>query len=308
MTGREVPYPPAFIERYSELLGDELEDFLEALKRPLRRSLRLNTLRGELEELKERLSYLGLEPVPSFKYAFYTSHPAPGSTLEHYLGLYYIQEVSAMLAVPAMDPKPGERILDIAAAPGGKSTQICQHMENRGVLVANEPNPARRVILTGNLERMGCAMATVTGMDGRYLRPPPLYDRVLVDPPCSSEGTIRKNWSALVDWSEGLHRRFVHIQRGLVKAAANLLKPGGVLLYSTCTFAPEENEGVVSWALERLPLTVERVSIEGFEVREGVAEFRGERYSEEVKHCVRIYPHLTNTGGFFIARMRRLEE
>ncbi|OYT47424.1 hypothetical protein B6U83_05080 [Thermoplasmatales archaeon ex4484_36] len=244
MTGREVPYPPAFIERYSELLGDELEDFLEALKRPLRRSLRLNTLRGE------------------------TSKRSP----------------------------PCWR------------TQICQHMENRGVLVANEPNPARRVILTGNLERMGCAMATVTGMDGRYLRPPPLYDRVLVDPPCSSEGTIRKNWSALVDWSEGLHRRFVHIQRGLVKAAANLLKPGGVLLYSTCTFAPEENEGVVSWALERLPLTVERVSIEGFEVREGVVEFRGERYSEEVKHCVRIYPHLTNTGGFFIARMRRLEE
>ncbi|MCD6383645.1 MAG: RsmB/NOP family class I SAM-dependent RNA methyltransferase [Thermoplasmata archaeon] len=304
---REV-LPRPFIKKYRKLLGDESEEFFSSLMRPLRRSIRINTLKGDLGELVEKLSHLSLTPLPFYRYGFYTDFPSPGATLEHYLGLYYVQEASAMLPVLVLDPQPGERVLDIAAAPGGKTTQICQHMEGVGVVVANEVDQGRQVTLRGNIQRMGCHMAVITGMDGRFLRPPPTYDRVLVDPPCSSEGTIRRNFSALKGWSSELSNRMVHIQRGLLRSGIEVLKEGGVLVYSTCTFAPEENEGVVSWALERFNVELEEVRIKGIEADEGIGEWGGVEYPEEVRRCARIYPHRTDTGGFFIARMRKRGE
>ena len=243
--------PEAFLERMKQQLGDEYPDFLNSLERPRAVALRFNPLKGNAPEL----DFVG-DAVPWETLGFYYDPEArPGLHPYHEAGVYYLQEASAMAPVALLDPQPGERILDLCAAPGGKTTQIAGRMGGEGFLLCNEINPKRAKILSRNIERLGVANALVTNEHPERLaeRFPGFFDRVLVDAPCSGEGMFRKEEAAITDWSQETVEMCARRQAEILHSAARMLKPGGRLVYSTCTFAPEEDELAVAAFLESHP-------------------------------------------------------
>lgn len=275
--------PEKFLERMQNMLGEEYPAFLESLSGKRYRALRLNPLKTQIQEAKEKLPF-ALSPVPWTKNGFYyEEEEQPGKHPYHEAGLYYIQEPSAMAPVPCLmeepasasaiperqeepvsaaaipeqqeEPATPERILDLCAAPGGKSTQIAEYMRGRGMLITNEIHPQRAKILSENIERMGISNAIVLNetpesLSKRFIA---FFDRILVDAPCSGEGMFRKNDNAGEEWSEENVALCAERQDGILDCAATMLKPGGRLVYSTCTFAPAEDEGSVSRFLEAHP-------------------------------------------------------
>ena len=274
--------PEKFLERMQNMLGEEYPAFLESLSGKRYRALRLNPLKTRIQEGKEKLPF-ALSPVPWTKNGFYyEEEEQPGKHPYHEAGLYYIQEPSAMAPVPCLmeepasaaaipeqqedvsaaaipeqqeEPVSSERILDLCAAPGGKSTQIAEYMRGRGMLITNEIHPQRAKILSENIERMGISNAIVLNetpesLSKRFIA---FFDRILVDAPCSGEGMFRKNDNAGEEWSEENVALCAERQDGILDCAATMLKPGGRLVYSTCTFAPAEDEGSVSRFLETHP-------------------------------------------------------
>lgn len=274
--------PEKFLERMQNMLGEEYPAFLESLSGKRYRALRLNPLKTRIQEAKEKLPF-ALSPVPWTKNGFYyEEEEQPGKHPYHEAGLYYIQEPSAMApvpclmeesasavaipeqqedvsaaAIPEQQEKPvlPERVLDLCAAPGGKSTQIAEYMRGRGMLITNEIHPQRAKILSENIERMGISNAIVLNetpesLSKRFIA---FFDRILVDAPCSGEGMFRKNDNAGEEWSEENVALCAERQDGILDCAATMLKPGGRLVYSTCTFAPAEDEGSVSRFLETHP-------------------------------------------------------
>lgn len=265
------------------MLGEEYPAFLESLSGKRYRALRLNPLKTRIQEGKEKLPFT-LSPVPWTKNGFYyEEEEQPGKHPYHEAGLYYIQEPSAMAPVPCLmeerasvaaiperqeehvsaaaiperqeEPATPGRILDLCAAPGGKSTQIAEYMRGRGMLITNEIHPQRAKILSENIERMGISNAIVLNetpesLSKRFIA---FFDRILVDAPCSGEGMFRKNDNAGEEWSEENVALCAERQDGILDCAATMLKPGGRLVYSTCTFAPAEDEGSVSRFLETHP-------------------------------------------------------
>ena len=243
--------PEAFLQRMEAQLGSEYPAFLESLERPRAVALRFNPMKGE----RPVLPFVGA-PVPWEPEGFYYDPEArPGLHVYHEAGVYYLQEASAMAPVALLDPKPGERVCDLCAAPGGKTTQIAGRMLGRGFLVCNEINPKRAKILSRNIERMGVANALVTNEHPETLasRFPGFFDRVLVDAPCSGEGMFRKEEAAVTDWSQETVQMCARRQREILDSAARLVRPGGRLVYSTCTFAPEEDEETVGAFLKSHP-------------------------------------------------------
>ena len=243
--------PEAFLERMKAQLGAEYGDFLSSLERPRAVALRYNPLKGE----RPALPFVG-QPVPWEPEGFYYDPEArPGLHVYHEAGVYYLQEASAMAPVALLDPQPGERVCDLCAAPGGKTTQIAGRMLGRGFLLCNEINPKRAKILSRNIERMAVPNALVTNEHPETLaqRFPGFFDRVLVDAPCSGEGMFRKEEAAITDWSEETVAMCARRQGEILHSAAKLVRPGGILVYSTCTFAPEEDEGAVAAFLEAHP-------------------------------------------------------
>jgi len=248
--------PEKFLERMQNMLGEEYPAFLESLSGKRYRALRLNPLKTRIQEGKEKLPF-ALSPVPWTKNGFYyEEEEQPGKHPYHEAGLYYIQEPSAMAPVPClMEAATPERVLDLCAAPGGKSTQIAEYMRGRGMLITNEIHPQRAKILSENIERMGISNAIVLNetpesLSKRFIA---FFDRILVDAPCSGEGMFRKNDNAGEEWSEENVALCAERQDGILDCAATMLKPGGRLVYSTCTFAPAEDEGSVSRFLEAHP-------------------------------------------------------
>ena len=275
--------PEKFLERMQNMLGEEYPAFLESLSGKRYRALRLNPLKTRIQEGKEKLPFT-LSPVPWTKNGFYyEEEEQPGKHPYHEAGLYYIQEPSAMAPVPCLmeertsaatiperqeehvsaatiperqeEPASPERVLDLCAAPGGKSTQIAEYMRGRGMLITNEIHPQRAKILSENIERMGISNAIVLNetpesLSKRFIA---FFDRILVDAPCSGEGMFRKNDNAGEEWSEENVALCAERQDGILDCAATMLKPGGRLVYSTCTFAPAEDEGSVSRFLETHP-------------------------------------------------------
>ena len=243
--------PEAFLKRMENQLGAEYPEFLKSLERPRAVALRFNPLKGEIHQLP----FVG-EQVPWEPRGYYYD-PAfrPGLHPYHEAGVYYLQEASAMSAVALLDPRPGERICDLCAAPGGKSTQIAGRMLGQGLLLCNEYSPARAKILARNIERMGVANAIVTNEKTERLaaKLPGFFDRVLVDAPCSGEGMFRKEAVAVTQHSEALVKQCAELGAQILDCAAAVLAPGGQLVYSTCTFAPEEDEGQVAAFLQRHP-------------------------------------------------------
>lgn len=275
--------PEKFLERMQNMLGEEYPAFLESLSGKRYRALRINPLKAEIQEAKEKLPF-ALSPVPWTKNGFYyEEEEQPGKHPYHEAGLYYIQEPSAMAPVPCLmeertsaatmperqeepvsaaampeqqeKPATPERVLDLCAAPGGKSTQIAEYMRGHGMLITNEIHPQRAKILSENIERMDISNAIVLNETPESLSKKfiAFFDRILVDAPCSGEGMFRKNDNAGEEWSEENVALCAERQDGILDCAATMLKPGGRLVYSTCTFAPAEDEGSVSRFLEAHP-------------------------------------------------------
>ena len=243
--------PEAFLERMKTQLGNEYEDFLRSLERPRAVALRFNPLKGEAPGLP----FVG-NPVPWEPQGYYYDPDSrPGLHPFHEAGVYYLQEASAMAPVALLDPQPGERICDLCAAPGGKTTQIAGRMLGEGFLLCNEINPKRAKILSRNIERMAVSNALVTNEHPANLaeRFPGFFDRVLVDAPCSGEGMFRKEEAAVTDWSQETVEMCAHRQAEILHSAARMVRPGGRLVYSTCTFAPEEDEMAVEEFLKAHP-------------------------------------------------------
>jgi NOL1/NOP2/sun family putative RNA methylase len=203
-----------------------------------------------------------------------------------------------------LDPKPDEKVLDLCAAPGSKTTQISQAMNNQGLVIANEPSLARVTSLRANCERLGAINVAITRYDGRRF-PGHQFDRILVDAPCSSEGTARKDLKVLNRCSLKRSLDLQILQLGLLSRAAALLRIGGTLIYSTCTYAPEENEAVVDKVLEhsRDSLFLDQVSIPSLKACPGLTEWNGKEFCHDLMRTARYYPHQNDTGGFFVAKM-----
>jgi len=285
--------PQEFLDRMKDQLGEEYPAFLESLERPRAVALRFNPLKGELP----RLPFVQ-ENVPWESMGYYYDPQArPGLHPYHEAGVYYLQEASAMSAVALLDPQPGERVCDLCAAPGGKTTQIAGRMGGEGFLLCNEYNPKRAKILSRNIERMGISNALVTNEHPQRLAQmyEKFFHRVLIDAPCSGEGMFRKEEAAVTDWSEETVRMCARRQAEILHSGAQLVSPGGRLVYSTCTFAPEENELTVRSFLQSHPeFTPEDVSAPWFTTA-GTGAFR-------------LWPHKLLGEGHFVAVLRRAGE
>lgn len=302
--------PEQFLDRMKEMLGEEYEAFLESFAQEKYQALRLNALKvalngenattllapdgantvGEAPDIGDSFH---LTPVSWAKNGYYyEKEDLPGKHPYHEAGVYYIQEPSAMAPVTLLEPVPGEQILDLCAAPGGKSTQIAAAMNGEGLLVSNEIHPVRAKILSENIERMGIRNACVTNESPKHLAQvfPEYFDKILVDAPCSGEGMFRKNEAACEEWSLENVELCGERQDEILDCAAKMLRPGGRLVYSTCTFAPTENEGSISRFLNRhpefkiLPIDKEALGIKG----DGVP-------------TLRLWPHRNKGEGHFAA-------
>ena len=243
--------PEAFLERMKRQLGEEFDAFLASLERPRAVALRFNPLKGDAPQLP----FVG-EPVPWEPQGYYYDPDSrPGLHVYHEAGVYYLQEASAMSPVALLDPQPGERVCDLCSAPGGKTTQIAGRMMGEGFLLCNEWSPKRAKILSRNIERMAVANALVTNEDTARLaeRFPEQFDKVLIDAPCSGEGMFRKEEAAITDWSQETVDMCARRQAEILHNGARLVRPGGRLVYSTCTFAPEEDEEAVAAFLASHP-------------------------------------------------------
>lgn len=275
--------PEKFLTRMKDKLGEAFPDFFNCYSFPLNRAIRVNPLKIPREEFLRRFPQ-ALERVPWEENGFYVTEEKLGAHPYHFAGLFYSQEPSAMCAAPLLDVKAGERVLDLCAAPGGKTTRLAQDMNGKGVLVANEYDFTRARALSQNVERLGIKNCIVTNADSFRLaeRFPAYFDKVLVDAPCSGEGMFRKEPSALSDWSEENIARCALRQKEILGNAAKLLRGGGTLVYSTCTFAEEENEGQIACFLKEHP---------AFELVEMHA----------------LYPHEVRGEGHFAAKLVKKE-
>ena len=297
---------PEFYERYSKL--EDTDEFWEFLIRPLRQSIRVNTLKAPLNVIVERFrEEFELEPIPWVREGFFINVDNLVEVPEHSLGLIFGQEASSMIPPVVLDPRPGELVLDMAAAPGSKTGQIAQYMKNEGCIIANDPKLNRVNILIANLSRMGVLIARVTTRDGAYFaRFRDTFDRILLDAPCSSVGMIRKKWKFLEEWRMKTVIRYMNIQKRLIRVAYGALKPGGTLVYSTCTIDPLENEEVVDYLLRKTDARLERIDMP-VRTSEPVLEWEGRTYSSELTKALRVHPNDNDTEAFFIAKIAKPE-
>ena len=301
------------LERYDPLV-DDVEAFRAACERPLPSVVRVNTVKTTVDRATCALDddEHGYERAEWYPELLRLDSDSPGNSWPYFHGWLYGQEEVSALPALVCDPRPGERVLDPCAAPGSKTTQLAAMMGDSGTLVANDNNLGRLSALRSNAERCGVTNLVVTNQDARNLSLDPFtpegsdeaprFDRALVDVPCSCEGTVRKNPDALDDWSLGRIEQIAAVQRGILRRAIQTTRPGGTVVYSTCTFAPEENEAVLDHALREEPC--ELVPFDApLDARPGVTEWNGAEYDPSVERARRVWPHLNDTGGFFCAKL-----
>lgn len=300
--------PQDFTERMKKLLGEEYPRFLAGYEKERLYGLRYNPLKATKEEFLARMPF-SLETVEWAEEGFYyQADEQPGKHPFHETGAYYIQEPSAMSVAEVLAPEAGEKILDLCAAPGGKSTQIAGKMRGEGLLISNEIIPNRAKILSQNIERMGIGNAVVLNETPDRLASlfPDFFDKILVDAPCSGEGMFRKDETAIREWSPEHVQMCADRQNMILEQAACMLKPGGTLVYSTCTFSPTENEGVISAFISTHDeFTIEAVPQEKFFAP---GEKTWVEYpTEGLEHTMRLWPHKIAGEGHYIAKLKKAD-
>lgn len=298
--------PQEFVNRMQDMLKEAYPAFVRSYENSKYQALRVNPLKADKQDFLDKAPF-DLRPVAWETNGFYyESDNQPGKHPWHEAGVYYIQEPSAMAPVAYLEAKPGDRILDLCAAPGGKSTQIAAGLRGEGLLVCNEIHPQRAKILSENVERMGIRNALVTNETPAKLADTfvEFFDKILVDAPCSGEGMFRKNEEACEEWSLENVQLCADRQDEILDCAAGMLRPGGRLVYSTCTFAPAENEGSISRFIKRHPefKIVEVPLYEGMSC--GVAEWTDEP-ADGIEKTIRLWPHLLQGEGHYLAVLEK---
>lgn len=299
--------PQSFLDSMKEILGEDYEAFLAGFDGQRQYGLRVNTLKMNLEEF-ERIAPFHLKKVPWISNGyFYEAEDAPAKHPFYSAGLYYLQEPSAMTPASRLKVQPGERVLDLCAAPGGKATELGAALQGEGLLVANDINTARARALLRNLELFGISNSFVTNEPPHVLaeRFPEFFHKIMVDAPCSGEGMFRKNPAVVDSWQEKGPEYFSKLQREIIVQAADMLLPGGIMFYSTCTFSPLENEKTITHLLKERP-DMEVIPMEDYEgFAEGLTSYRGEVFDESCKLCRRIWPHKMSGEGHFMALLHK---
>jgi len=312
---------PLFEERMKTLLESE-EDFSQFSgiihEAPLN-FIRCNTLKITPEKLLDRLQRDWDVSTPFLNFPeiiLVKSKLGPGelgNRIEHLLGFYYIQEISSMMSVLALEPKPDELVLDLFASPGSKTTQMASYMKNRGTIIANDLKIERIKILSSNLDKAGATNTIITRKDAPNLCKELMksrfqkFDKILIDAPCSGEGTLRSSPKTLETWNFKVIKKLSREQKKFLALAVPLLIKGGTLVYSTCTHAPEENEEIISFALENFPLKIEKLSLP-LKCRAGITNWGGKRFHKGTEKACRIYPQDNDSEGFFVAKFTLMEE
>lgn len=300
--------PQGFLLRMEKMLQNEYPAFLESYKNPRHFGLRVNTKKISVEDFL-KLSPFHLTPIPWIENGFYYREEDRPSRHPHYAaGLYYLQEPSAMTPANRFPVNPGDFVLDLCAAPGGKATELGAKLQGEGLLVANDISASRARALLRNLELFGIPNTLVTNETPARLSAsfPEFFDKILVDAPCSGEGMFRKDMDIAKTWDESRPGYFAQLQKEILANAFSMLKPGGKLLYSTCTFSPEENEGMISWFLSEYP-QMRLLSIPSYEgFSKGTPDWGNQ--DPQLEKCVRIFPHCMDGEGHFLAFLEKAGE
>ena len=296
------------LSRYDPIVGDP-SAFRDACERPLPSVVRVNDIKATPERVRRAFEDAGIEYEPIgwhdglFRLG---SGESPGNSWPFVHGWVYGQEEVSAVPALALDPAPGERVFDCCAAPGSKTTQLAARMDDRGTLVGNDNNLGRLSALRSNAERCGVSNIVVTRQDARNFSLKPFdgepFDRTLVDVPCSCEGTIRKNPDALDNWSMDHIEGIAGVQKGILERSLEITRPGGTVVYSTCTFAPEENEAVLQHALDAYDCQLVEYELSLDHVP-GLTQWDGDSFDDSMRKAKRIYPHHNDTGGFFCAKL-----
>lgn len=320
---KDYKYKPKkeFEERINLLLPneDDRKKFWRICHTEAIDSIRVNTLKINPEKLKEKILRYGWKIETPFKefpeiiIIKKETNLKPGEigkTTEHLLGYYYVQDISSMMSPIALNPKEGEFVLDLCASPGSKTTQMAAMMKNEGTIIANDVSLDRISILNTNLERCGVTNTIVTRVDGIKFceiafKKRIFFDKILLDVPCSGEGTLRKSPHTMEIWNLKVIEKMSRLQKKLVANAFKILKNNGELVYSTCTLSPEENEEVVDFLLKNFKIEIQEVKIP-MKTREGITEWNGKKYDERVKKARRIYPQDNDSDGFFLAKFKKI--
>ncbi len=290
--------------KYNILINNK-KKFKEAIQKPLQQTFRVNQIKEEKETVLDRLKEYdsSIETTKWNDNAHITKLKNLGSSLEHFVGNIYIQELTSMIPpLIAKDLLGDIDVIDCCAAPGSKTTQLADIMDNNGTIIANDSRHGRIKALRGNLDRLGITNTSVTLRDFKSF-PNTSADVYFVDAPCSSEGTIRKRNNVIRDWKDKDYQRFNKLQKCLLSKACEMAPSGSNVIYSTCTFSPEENEKVVSNALKKYDLKIEKINLRNLKTREGITQWKDDDYDKEVRKCMRIWPHDNDTNGFFVTRL-----
>jgi len=288
------------VDKYKKII-DDWEKFKEYSEEHQQPAIRKNSLKAGEDFEKKLGNDFEYEHADWNSNIYRLNTKNPGKSMLQWRGDFYVQEESAALPVKVLDPQPGEEILDMCAAPGGKTTQIAARTNNSADIIANDDSKHRIQTLQMNIYRTG-SVVTVTNYDGCHLPEDRKYDRILLDAPCTGEGDrYRKNFEAA---DEGEKQELAQLQKELIEKAAKLLKEGGTLIYSTCTINTAENESVVQHAVENTSLETENIETDIKHVR-GVEQFEDKEYSPQMKDTVRVYPHHFNSGVIYVAKFTK---
>jgi len=300
------------VSRYLEIFREksDVEQFLNYCQYPLRKTIRYNSLKINKQEFEKVMNENGfkIKRIKDINIGYeiieMPKKPTLGSTLEYMKGYYHIQSKSSMIPPLVLAPSENDVVLDMAAAPGGKTTEMAQLMSNRGLIMAVEKSRYRTKSLQSNINRLGVLNTVIVRTDSVNLRKMNFnFDKILLDAPCSGEGIMYKDPSRKQKTSPADLKRFALNQLKLIETAFNLLKDGGRLVYSTCSIGPEEDEFIINYAVTELGMKV--IKNVSFNYSNGIKEFNGISFEESVSQCIRIYPHIHNTEGFFICQLEK---